>query len=101
MYMLNIKVFTQTQRQICLIPESDTYQDPEIDQKKCIKNSPNMFHNPRIPGKIVPHLSFIGHPKKHIVNVNYPQKDLEMTALGCIQIYQYSDLFALMSEIYR
>ena len=50
-----------------------------------------MFHNPRIPGKSVPHLNFIGHPKKHIVNVNYPQKDLEMTALGykyiSIQIY--------------
>ena len=92
MYMLNIKVFTQTKRQICYIPKSDTYQDPENEEEqKCIKNFPNMFHNPRIPGKIVPHLSFIGHPNKHFVNVNYPQKDLEMTALGykyiSIQIY--------------
>ena len=89
MYMLNIKVFTQTKRQICFIPKSDTYQGPENDKKNVPKT--NMFHNPRIPGKSVPHLNFIGHPKKHIVNVNYPQKDLEMTALGykyiSIQIY--------------
>ena len=101
MYMLNIKVFTQTKRQICYIPKSDTYQDPENEEEqKCIKNFPNMFHNPRIPGKIVPHLSFIGSPQKTYCKCKLSTKRSRDDSTW-IQIYQYSDLFELMSEIYR